>query len=63
MFEDDEIDVKETEDAFEAIQGMLRRASRWGLEVEVVHWAMTHMDEHGGTVPEACAAALVEWDL
>lgn len=63
MFDDMDVNVKDTEDAFEAIQGMLAAASRWGLEVEVIHWAMTHMDEHGCTVPEACAAALMEWDL
>lgn len=63
MFDDLDASVPDTIDAFEAISDMLAAASKWGLEVEVIHWAMTHMDEHGGTVPEACAAALMEWDL
>lgn len=63
MFDDVDANVPDTIDAFEAISDMLDAASKWGLEVEVIHWAMTHMDAHGGTVSEACAAALMEWDL
>lgn len=46
----------------EAIKGMLRLASEHGLEAEVVR-EMVRQVNTGVDIEQACANALVEWDL
>lgn len=42
----------------------LEAAQPWGLEAEVLLWALYHLKEHPeATIAEACYHARMEWDV
>jgi len=53
---------KEQEEIYKFTEGVLKEANEWGMETEVVVWALKHLkDDPSLTIEEALICGLGEW--